>query len=164
MSILKIRMELDNLLYSNKYHFGICGNSLCIKTECGKSLMSFYDIEISKNITKKELAFTKELILQRIDEINKMLKKYDDILNSKPEEIKFFTFKDKYYVTIDNGSEIIFDLDSNYKEFKLIFEDVKEIDKILKELKIKKEKAIKYIKWIKEKNEILEQFNTCQGV
>jgi len=166
--MIKVRMILDNLLDSDNLHFSIYNEVLAIVSKCGKPLVMFRDIPISKKITNKELEFIKEILLKDIKDINAKLKELEKLEKDKPKEVQenYYNGNIRYILLVDNSSyerdALYFDINTeeviNYRIFGKTIDEFKNKMKKLDELFIKYKE---YKKWLKKINEIKDSLNSC---
>ena len=168
--MLKIRKELDHLLDNNKYHFGIDNNKrLCIKSKCGKTIVTFYDIRFSGSIPNSEVEYAKKILIDRIDEINKKLKRLEELR----EEIKKYEpdFIISNYYDGNNYCVKLYKNDNEARldkeekqivEYRFNFKNIDEIKKIKEEFDEYFEQYKKWKKIIDEINKLEEEINQCE--
>jgi len=157
--MIKIRMALDNLLDNKKFHFSLHGKKLAIVGDCGNPIMIFHDIEIGKNTTNKELDFVRDILVDKIDEINEKLNKYIELIENKPKRPKYNLNWSNYIIEV-NGIE--FEIDKNTDNIKKVkangFVDLTKYKDAVK----RKVKEIKeYERYINELEEFKDSMNKC---
>jgi len=157
--MIKIRMALDKLLDNKKFHFGLYGKKLAIVGDCGNPIMIFRDIEIGKNPTNKELNFVRDILIDKIDEINEKLNKYSKLIENKPEKPECNITWLSYVITIDN---IEFEIDkATNKIKKVISHKIVDLTKYKNEIERKIEEIKKYEDYMKEIEKFKESMNEC---
>ena len=163
--MVKIRMFLDHLLDNNNYHFSINNDGyLVINNECGNTLITFNDIRLNKKPSNKELEYVKKLLIKKIDEINKYLKKRDELIKNQPKEVYTYGFGSNLHLSIkvnDLNQQIYIDNDGNINYFNISFKDEEEIKDIKEKLLEELENYKKYQQWLKEIRELDNKYRQC---
>ena len=163
--MVKVRMFLDHLLDNENYHFSINSDGyLVINNECGNTLITFKDIRLSKKPSNKELEYVKKLLIEKIDEINKYLKKRDELIRNQPNEVYILGFGLNLHLNIkvNNLDQQVY-IDNNGKivYFKISFRNENEIKNIKEKLLEELENYKKYQQWLKEMRELDNKYKQC---
>ena len=163
--MVKVRMFLDHLLDNENYHFSINSDGyLVINNECGNTLITFKDIRLSKKPSNKELEYVKKLLIEKIDEINKYLKKRDELIRNQPNEVYILGFGSNLHLNIKVNNldqQVYIDNNGNIIYFKISFRNENEIKNIKEKLLEELENYKKYQQWLKEMRELDNKYKQC---
>jgi len=166
--MIKIRMELDELITVKGFHFGEESGYLAILGECGETIVMFKNIKVPKRPTKKEIEFIKNLVLKDIKKINDTIKKIVDLKKDEPKPVYDYYAPDYRYIALNKSNKtdrenvLYFNPDTyeihSYKVSGKTIEEMKEnmkkLDKLFEDYK-------KYEKWHKEITELRRSLNKC---
>ena len=166
--MIKVRMMLDKLLDSEDLHFSVHSEVLAIVGKCGKPVVMFRDIPVSKRITNKELEFIKDILLKDIKDINDKLKKLEKLEKDKPEtvsdnyynsEIRYILLKDS---DLDKKGELYFNVNTEeVVSYRILGKTVDEFKDKMKKLDELFAKYKEYKKWLKEFDAVRDSLNYC---
>ena len=161
---IKLRASLDYLLDDKDLHFGMTDEKkLAIKTKCGQTLVVFNDLVFAKKEpTRDEISFIKDTIRKQIEEINKKLNRLKELEQNEPEKISVFKKwgKDNVYEVI--ADNLKFNVNIKTKEvsnIRIDADNVREVEKKLKQIHPLMQKAEERIKWQEERDNIIKELN-----
>jgi len=166
--MIKIRMELDELITVKGFHFGKYADYLAIIGECGDPIVTFKGIEVPKRPTKKEIEFIKNLVIKDIKKINETIKKISELKKVEPKHVYEYYGSGYCYISLDKNSRnreentLYFDKDTHEIQYYTVSgKTIEEMQENMKKLDELFEDYKKYEKWFKEMSELKNSLNKC---